>query len=190
MNPTTERDRKGRGRTWKTGAILIPLVVLIPLLILPGYALSKISPRVDWRVLLGAAIGLSGITFLIYRTDKRRAEAGAWRIPESTLHFASLIGGWPGAFLAQRTYRHKTSKTSFQLMFWFIVFLHYFVAVDSLLGWRFTMGAMRAIQSRLAQGDPSPGPWILARSPDVALDYLQDVQSRAGAHSTLQRVKW
>ena len=158
MNPTADRDGKGRGRTWKTGAILIPLVVLIPLLVVPSYALSKISPRVDWRVLLAAVIGVSGITFLIYRTDKRRAEAGAWRIPESTLHFASLMGGWPGAFLAQRTYRHKTSKTSFQLVFWFIVILHYFVAVDSLLAWRFTTGAMRAIQSRLAQGELGPGP--------------------------------
>jgi len=72
----------------------------------------------DWRVLFGVPIVLSILAFLAYRSDKRRAEAGAWRIPEFTLHMMALIGGWPGAFLGQRQFRHKTSKLSFQVVFW------------------------------------------------------------------------
>ena len=80
---------------------------------------------------------LSLLTFFAYRSDKRRSEAGQWRIPESTLHIAELVGGWPGAFLAQRTFRHKTSKVSYQVVFWIIVVVYQLVALDSLLGWRF-----------------------------------------------------
>jgi uncharacterized membrane protein YsdA (DUF1294 family) len=76
-------------------------------------------------------------------TDKRRAEAGEWRIPESTLHTAELAGGWPGAFLAQRMFRHKTAKESYQVVFWLIVLLYQLVALDSLLGWRFTKALLR-----------------------------------------------
>ena len=89
-------------------------------------------------------------TLLAYRSDKRRAESGAWRIPESTLHLAELLGGWPGAFLAQRRFRHKISKTSYQIIFWGIVALHEAFAIDSLVGWRFTQSAVQFIRSLAA----------------------------------------
>ncbi|MET0656988.1 MAG: DUF1294 domain-containing protein [Steroidobacteraceae bacterium] len=31
------------------------------------------------------------------------------------------IGGWPGAWIAQQTLRHKSSKLSFQIEFWLCV---------------------------------------------------------------------
>jgi uncharacterized membrane protein YsdA (DUF1294 family) len=117
------------------------------LLVVPVYALSRFAALVDWRVLAGAALALSLVTFFAHRSDKRRAEAGEWRIPESTLHIAELVGGWPGAFLAQRTFRHKTSKTSYQVVFWIIVLLHQIVAVDSLVDWRFTKDVLQLIKS-------------------------------------------
>ena len=93
---------------------------------------------------------LSVFTFVAYRSDKRRAKLGEWRVPESTLHIAELFGGWPGAFLAQRTFRHKISKTSYQVEFWVIVLLHQIIAVDSLSGWRFTKDVWHFIKSRTA----------------------------------------
>ena len=113
-------------------------VAFLLLLSLPSWALSRLSPRINGLVLIGAPLVASGLAFFLYRHDKRRAVAGQWRTPEWILHLAALGGGWPGAFLAQRTFRHKTAKVSFQLVFWAIVLLHQFVALDSLLGWRIT----------------------------------------------------
>lgn len=64
---------------------------------------------------------LSIFTYLSYWFDKRKAQAGRWRTPESTLQFMSLLGGWPGALLAQRYLRHKSQKRSFLWQFWFTV---------------------------------------------------------------------
>lgn len=113
---------------------------LLLLLVVPALALSRLTPAMDGRVLAGVPVAMSLFTFLSYRSDKRRAEAGEWRIPEATLHLAELAGGWPGAFLAQRSYRHKTAKLSFQVVFWLIVLLHQFVALDFLLGWKLAKG--------------------------------------------------
>jgi uncharacterized membrane protein YsdA (DUF1294 family)/cold shock CspA family protein len=68
--------------------------------------------------------GLSIITFLAYVYDKFKAKRNAWRTPESTLHFWALLGGWPGAALAQQVFRHKSSKRDFRPMFWVTVFIN------------------------------------------------------------------
>ena len=61
---------------------------------------------------------------------------GDWRTPEVRLHLFELLGGWPGALVAQQVFRHKTRKLSFQLVFWGIVLLHQSFWLDSLLGGR------------------------------------------------------
>ena len=66
----------------------------------------------------------SFITFLAYAFDKSKAQRGAWRTPESTLHMFSLIGGWPGAALAQQLLRHKSQKKEFRSAFWFTVIVN------------------------------------------------------------------
>jgi uncharacterized membrane protein YsdA (DUF1294 family) len=64
------------------------------------------------------------VTFAIYGWDKRRSTRGGGRVPEQTLHLLELLGGWPGALLAQRTFRHKWNKASYMLAFWTIVVVH------------------------------------------------------------------
>jgi len=51
------------------------------------------------------------------------------------LQVLDLLGGWPGGFLAQQRLRHKCSKLSYQFMFWLVVALYQFVAIDALRGW-------------------------------------------------------
>jgi uncharacterized membrane protein YsdA (DUF1294 family) len=116
-------------------------------LVIPSFAVSRCSGRLDWRILAGVEVAVSFLTFLAYRSDKRRAEGGRWRIPESTLHLAEFIGGWPGAFLAQRVFRHKTAKLSYQVSFWSIVLVHQLIAADFLSGWKFTGAVLHAIKS-------------------------------------------
>ncbi len=73
-------------------------------------------------VTLLAADGLlSGVAFLMYGADKSAAEQGRWRTSESTLHMIALIGGWPGALVARKVFRHKMTKQPFRTDFWFTV---------------------------------------------------------------------
>lgn len=62
-------------------------------------------------------LGVSLLTFLLYWRDKVKANRDEWRITENTLHGFSLLGGWPGALLAQRRLHHKSRKRSFQRVF-------------------------------------------------------------------------
>lgn len=77
-----------------------------------------------WLYLLASAG-----SYLLYWHDKRAAGAGRYRVAESTLHFSELIGGWPGALVAQQVYRHKTAKASYQIGFWLCVILNCAVLV-------------------------------------------------------------
>lgn len=63
----------------------------------------------------------SSVCALVYWLDKSAAEHRRRRIPEATLIGLGLVGGWPGAIVAQQVLRHKTSKASFQSRFWFSV---------------------------------------------------------------------
>lgn len=67
---------------------------------------------------------LSALTILFYGADKKRALRNRWRIPEVYLHILELLGGWPGALLAQKDFRHKLTKGTYQKVFWAIVALH------------------------------------------------------------------
>jgi len=69
-------------------------------------------------------VAICGVTFLAYSFDKSAAEDGGWRLPESSLHLFSIIGGWPGGLLAQVFIRHKSKKQSFKNVFWVTVALN------------------------------------------------------------------
>lgn len=76
-------------------------------------------PQPGWIGALYA--GTSAATIIYYRTDKKAAVAGGRRVPEQTLLLLGLIGGWPGAIIAQQVLRHKTQKRSFRIKFWWTV---------------------------------------------------------------------
>jgi uncharacterized membrane protein YsdA (DUF1294 family)/cold shock CspA family protein len=68
--------------------------------------------------------GVSFTVFYLYWMDKWAAARGTRRTPESTLQLLALTCGWPGAWVAQQLFRHKTRKASFQTVFWFCVGLN------------------------------------------------------------------
>jgi uncharacterized membrane protein YsdA (DUF1294 family)/cold shock CspA family protein len=61
---------------------------------------------------------MSFVTAGFYAADKSSAKRNEWRTPEGTLHMLALVGGWPGALLARKYLRHKSSKPSFRQTFW------------------------------------------------------------------------
>lgn len=70
------------------------------------------------------SLGSSLMAYLFYYLDKRAAMSDRRRVPEITLHLFALLGGWPGALLAQRHFRHKTRKVSFRWRFWLTLLMH------------------------------------------------------------------
>lgn len=71
-------------------------------------------------IILIAYVLLNGCAFLLYGLDKRKAEKNAWRTPERTLLFFSLLGPF-GAWAGMQRFRHKTTKPKFRLVPVFMV---------------------------------------------------------------------
>lgn len=83
--------------------------------------------------IVGTYAVMSIITFAMYAKDKNASEWGTWRTQESTLHLLALLGGWPGAGIAQSFLRHKSKKLSFRVIYWITVIFNCIV-----LGWLVT----------------------------------------------------
>ncbi len=128
--------RNVRTVSWCGGLRLVHFPILAALLLVPAVAVYHLAPPTLARGVAYGVAAASVVTFLAYFEDKRRAQRADWRTPERTLHVMALLGGWPGAFLAQRTFRHKSAKVSFLVVFWLTVGLYQIVAIDGLLGWR------------------------------------------------------
>jgi uncharacterized membrane protein YsdA (DUF1294 family)/cold shock CspA family protein len=100
------------------------------LLVLPMWANLRLP--IAWWLLPMAMLPVSVGAWILFRHDKRLALEGRWRNSETELHGLEFFGGWPGAFLAQQKFRHKTRKVSYQAIFWAIVFLYQLLAIDVL----------------------------------------------------------
>lgn len=101
--------------------IVVSLLVICIFFILLG--LSAIARVLSPWVFLFYLV-MSGITYFSYGSDKKRAVTGQRRVPENKLHLLELLGGWPGAFVAQSYFRHKNRKPSYQGMYWTMVMLN------------------------------------------------------------------
>ncbi|MBG6079876.1 DUF1294 domain-containing protein [Rubrivivax gelatinosus] len=102
---------------------------------IPAFLLLYLGLSVLWglpRWVGGLYLAASLVSVVAYALDKAAAERGAWRTLESTLHTLALLGGWPGALLAQQWLRHKSSKPAFRRVFWATVMLN--VAALAVLG--------------------------------------------------------
>lgn len=91
------------------------------LLVLPVFAgyWAMIAAQFGFQpMLLLVYAGMSLVAFFIYASDKAAAQSNAGRVPEKTLLAFSLWCGWPGALIAQQTFRHKTKKLGFIVPFW------------------------------------------------------------------------
>ena len=110
---------------------LIGLGTALLLLLGLATAVSRPTSFALWLVMWVAALSL--VTFGIYGYDKAEAQGGGPRVPEAVLHLLGLLGGTPGAFIAMRMFHHKTSKQSFQTVFWLTVAVQLVVLVILLL---------------------------------------------------------
>jgi uncharacterized membrane protein YsdA (DUF1294 family) len=116
-----------------TGSFPNAVLLLAVALILPGWAAAPWLARFGWAP-LAVPLALSAASFAAYGLDKRRAERREARFAEASLLTLDLLGGWPGGLVAQRLWRHKTAKASYQFVFWLIVAIYQAVAAWALFG--------------------------------------------------------
>jgi len=76
------------------------------------------------RLVIGMYVAMSFVSFVTYARDKSAARRGRGRVRERSLHLIDLLGGWPGALVAQHVFRHKRRKPSFFLVTWLIAAGH------------------------------------------------------------------
>lgn len=106
------------------------------LIILVGLAAAGLVPL----SLLGVYVLASVASYFMYGIDKLAAERGGWRTSEASLHLVALLGGWPGALLAQRAFHHKTVKRSFRTVFWLTVVANIVLLVWFSVSWSLASG--------------------------------------------------
>ena len=66
---------------------------------------------------------INAVGFMMYALDKFLAKRGWLRVPERLLHLLAFAGATPAALVAQQLFWHKTTKRSFQVMFWMIALM-------------------------------------------------------------------
>ncbi|QKT02985.1 DUF1294 domain-containing protein [Ectothiorhodospiraceae bacterium 2226] len=137
--PTRHRARRER-RVEAPRARRAPLALPAGFVLLLG-ALAAWG-RLPWPIVIAYVI-LSLLAFAVYAVDKTAAMRGAWRTPERTLHLLALVGGWPGAWAAQRLLHHKSRKPGFRVRFWGTVVVNVLA-----VAWLLTPGG-RAVLSAL-----------------------------------------
>ena len=120
--PPKHFELNPRQRTWPVNLLIaLPLVLSCYLLIMAANPLPFFA---YWL--------LSLLTMILYGFDKAHAAMRKWRVPEIYFHLLELLGGWPGALIAQNDFRHKTRQSAYlwilrgiiaiHLMAWFIYF--------------------------------------------------------------------
>lgn len=122
------------GFPWRAGVGILVLAVLGA-----GYVTGRLP-----MLLAGTYGAASLVAFAMYWIDKSAARNDRWRTPESKLHVVGLLGGWPGALLAQDVFRHKSRKVDFQIVFWIVV-----IANVAIVVWLMKSGNLRVMERAL-----------------------------------------
>lgn len=125
--------KRGRARRrWTVGRMRRASPTVVHTVLLLGFSggVALWLRGLGWSWMLAYLCGINATTALAYGYDKLAAKmAGAPRVPERVLHLAAFAGGTPAALVAQKVIRHKTSKTSFQVVFWILATVQLALAV-------------------------------------------------------------
>ncbi|MFT4243643.1 MAG: cold shock and DUF1294 domain-containing protein [Acidovorax sp.] len=132
-SPAPARNRREREPAANPAAGRLVLLLVAGWLALLGWGIW--AGQLPLGLTLGALLAVNLLTFWVYAADKNAAKQQRWRVPENNLHLLSLLGGWPGAWLAQQSMRHKSSKREFRVVYWLTVAVHCAALAAWVTGW-------------------------------------------------------
>jgi uncharacterized membrane protein YsdA (DUF1294 family) len=133
MNSRSQPKPEKRAEKTSVRWLKFKLSVLVLLCALPIYGVVSIRLHGGSGLPMAVYPLMSVIAFALYGHDKRQARTQGQRTPEKLLRAAELLGGWPGALVAQQVFRHKTRKVSYQSVFWLVVLVHELFWIDRVL---------------------------------------------------------
>jgi len=107
------------GAKQRSPYLIFGTVSLVMTLAIFAYATQQL------QALLAYLVAVNITTFLLYGYDKFISKGERLRVPELNLQALALLGGSPAALLAQKFFRHKTIKESFQIVYWIIVAIQF-----------------------------------------------------------------
>ncbi len=80
--------------------------------------------HVDTTILIIYLAVINIVGFVLMGVDKKKAQLGAWRIPEKVFFIVSIIGGSLGTWAGMYIFRHKTKH------WYFVVFIPLILALQ------------------------------------------------------------
>ena len=95
-------------------------VVWILLIIFSALIIRQV---LNLEMLLNLFISANVATFFLYGLDKWQSTGRGLRVPEKILWLTAFVGGSIGAITGMNAFRHKTRKTSFQLVLWALILI-------------------------------------------------------------------
>ncbi len=101
------------------------LALLLFIFLYAALTVSRGVPEIFAAIYVIASV----VTIAVYAIDKYSSIRGGWRVSEAMLLLLGLIGGWPGAIVAQQAIRHKSRKPAFRRAFWATVVINVAVFV-------------------------------------------------------------
>ncbi|WP_394251085.1 DUF1294 domain-containing protein [Vibrio profundi] len=123
---STKRDSKGRHNAIDiviTNATLVSFNLVLALSFLVLVCASSFVLN-GYPALIIVYVFMSLLTYIRYAVDKQAAIEKKFRVPESSLHIFSLLGGWPGALFAQNQLKHKSRKQPFKTILWLTIIVN------------------------------------------------------------------
>ncbi|WP_055438167.1 DUF1294 domain-containing protein [Pseudidiomarina woesei] len=132
----------------KLSFALLPVLTIASafIVVIAYFGLLGYLPTQLWWSFTFASV----VAYIFYAFDKKAALNNKRRTPEDFLQFLALIGGWPGALIAQQQFRHKTRKRSFRVVFYLAVLINigaitfYMLEKDTIIQWiKAMLGAIK-----------------------------------------------
>ncbi|MBQ8642992.1 MAG: DUF1294 domain-containing protein [Clostridia bacterium] len=74
---------------------------------------TSFTDLVPYGLVYLAVVSLAAVIVTV--SDKHKAKAGAWRVPEAALLLLSALGGSAAMYLTMHLIRHKTKHIKFML---------------------------------------------------------------------------